>query len=110
MPDLNAALRAKLAGFTNDACLGGCGCEDSRCDVTGFGEMRGALTAVLDLHKQSETHVWDVPRDPSGKPRIELNPWCRCQERDGMSLDEVERPCETVRAIAKELGVEAERD
>jgi hypothetical protein len=96
MTDLDSALRAKLAGFDNDACLGGCGCEDSRCDVTGFDKMRGALTAVLDLHK---------PRIAVEGPH-EGSPICdECSDGTDEFLAR-DYPCPTVRAIAKEPGVE----
>lgn len=95
MSDLDAAIRAKLAGFFNDACLGGCGCEESRCDVQGFDEMRDAALAVLDLHKPG--------------PALEASdgPVCTavdCQSRRRFFA--VAYPCPTVRAIAEKLGVE----
>ncbi len=69
---------------------------------------RATVEALLELHQQSETHVWPVPRDPSGEPDIQLNSWCKCQERDGIAEDEGEWPCPTLRAIAEKLGVEVD--
>lgn len=91
MTDLDAAIRAKLVGFSNDACLGGCGCEESRCGVYGFDEMRAALVAVLDRHKPNP--------HPSG-----LGPYCEVcvGGYEGVS----EWPCQTVKDMATALGIE----
>lgn len=94
MTGLDAAIRAELASFFSDACLGGCGCEENRCDVCGFDEMRAAIIAVLDRHKPNP--------HPSG-----LGPYCEVWVGgyEGVS----EWPCGTVQDIAAALGIEAGR-
>jgi hypothetical protein len=93
MSGLDAAVRAKLAGFSNGACLGGCGCEDNRCDVYGFDEMRDALIAVLGQHEPIGLH-----HDLGETSRVCAD--CR--------FFAPAWPCPTVRLIAKALGVEVD--
>ncbi len=75
--NLDAAIRTRLAEF--DASM------DATGSLCGAEEMHAALTAVLDLHGADEAGF--------------------CQE----CSDEfpAAHPCQTVRAIAKALGVEA---
>lgn len=97
--DLDAAIRARLGQLDEDL-----------IPAIPYGPVEvpiAALTAVLDLHRQAYALVWDVPRSPSGEPRLEPHPWCVCQEHDGMT-DEERWPCPTVRAIAEKLGVEVD--
>ena len=96
MSDLNAAIRAKLASFFNEACLGGCGCEESRCDVYGFDEMRDAIVAVLGEHKPLPDEV--------GVSETGLI--CGCLPDGSDPYVAHDYPCLTVRAIAEKLGVE----
>jgi hypothetical protein len=91
--DVDAAIRARLASFSNEACLGGCGCEDNRCNVQGFDEMRDALIAVLGQHKPMEGLTADVPV-------------CTCLPDCDDTYVAHDYPCSTVRDIAKALGVE----
>lgn len=90
MSGLDAALLAALDAKSDDV----------------YWLYRATVEALLELHQQSETHAWPVPRNPSGEPNIQLNPWCKCQEHDGMAESEGEWPCPTVRVIAEKLGVE----
>lgn len=75
MPDLDAAIRARLDEF----------CESDMCAEVG----KAALLAVLDLHGPH-------PDDPSK---------CRCAlEYDDLCTAHAV-PCPTVRVIAEKLGV-----
>ena len=96
MTDLDEAIRAKLVGFSNDACLGGCGCEESRCGVYGFDEMRAGLVAVLGEHKPLPDEV--------GVSETGLI--CSCLPDGSDPYVTHDYPCPTVRAIAEKLGVE----
>jgi len=76
MADLGSAIRARLDGFSSDACLGGCGCEDNRCDVHGFDEMRAALLAVLDVHKPRSAGVPGKPHLMDCSACLDVSPRC----------------------------------
>lgn len=78
MPDLDAAIRAKLAEY--DASMSATG------SLWGAEEMRDALTAVLELHA-------DAARALPGE--------LHC----GELIDWVDGGCPTVRTIAEKLGI-----
>lgn len=88
--DLAAAIRARLASFDNEACYGGCGCEDNRCAVYGFEEMHAAILAVLELHADAETDIGVA-------------------EHVGYTVMRWHKPANdpTLLAIAEALGIEA---
>lgn len=92
MSDVATAIRAKLEReYENEACYGGCGTEDCRCNVTGFDEMKAALLAVVDIHTPSELFYGTGYVCSKCYNGTDVNlPW----------------PCPTVLAIAKGLGVD----
>lgn len=82
MPDLNSAIRAKLAEF--DASM------DTTGSLWGAEEMRSALLAVLDLHNgDDEDHL--CPAEIVG---YSVQRWHTAAD-----------PCPTVRTIAERLGI-----
>lgn len=85
MTDLDEAIRAKLAAWGDDPC------GYATCVVVGWGEMRAVLVAVLDRHKPNP--------HPGG-----LGPYCEVcvGGYEGVS----EWPCQTVKDIARALGIE----
>lgn len=92
--DLDAAIRAKLAG---DHPIGHCpGCESGDpCDVELGNAAARAVVAVLDRHQPGE----GVP----SKPVV-----CGCSV-EGDEFTMWQYPCPTVRAIADKLGVDRDR-
>ena len=83
MADLDAAIRAKLAGWGDDPCGYG------TCIVIGWSELKSAVLAVLELHA------------PIGKGK---HAYCECQIDDGAIWERY--PCDAVKTIAKALGIE----
>lgn len=101
MSDLDAAIRARLDGWLDDIC----GAWRNGCPVDGHAEpikMRAALLAVLDLHTRQDSGVGYGSSEPGGYGSV-LNVCRTC----GMPHEyAVAYPCDELRAIAKELGVE----
>lgn len=104
MTSLDQRIRERLTSLGNEACLGGCGCEDSRCIVYGFDEMRVALLAVLDLHKRHDKGLGYGSREEGGYGTVPDV----CGECGKIDEYAQKWPCPTVRAIAKALGVEVD--
>jgi hypothetical protein len=82
MPDLDAAIRAKLD-------------DPKQYDENDSGPLIAGLLAVLDLHNP-------VRQGAGAKVWLEC---AHCQNADWGGPN-VDWPCETVEAIAKELGIE----
>jgi hypothetical protein len=95
--DLDAAIRARLAEFTDDHLLIG---EYGSTPGPGHAEMQAALLAVLDRHQLDPE--WD------GAPRCKTCLTDRTSYADMWTPDAW--PCGELRGIAAALGVEADRD
>jgi hypothetical protein len=96
MADLSEQIRAKLDSMVDGSGnLQSCaGCEYD-CYCQAYVGYQGALLAVLDLHNP-------VRQGAGAKAWLEC---AHCQNADWGGPN-VDWPCETVEAIAKELGIE----
>lgn len=96
MTDLDAAIRERLDGWLDDIC----GRWRDDCPVEGHSEaikMRGALTAALDLHKPRWAGIGSKPHVKDCSVCMDIGPEI---------CNPTGYPCETVEAIAKQLGLE----
>lgn len=101
--DLDAAIRAKLAG---DHPIGHCpGCESGDpCDVELGNAAARAVIAVLDLHRRHNNGLGYGSREPGGYGHVPDV----CGECGKIDEYAQKWPCPTVHAIAGKLGVEVD--
>jgi hypothetical protein len=117
MTDLDAQIRAKLTQWGADPCGYG------TCVVIGWGELRAAVLATLDLHGSTVAKRWnpgcDVHLPGATKDAWEAMKACptcagaellACKHCDEIrwEADDV-WPCPTLRTIAARLGIEVGR-